>query len=365
MKKKRILLIGGIVLILIIAIILILVIKKDNDNNKEDNNTKSNRHEMLVSINPSVKLTFDIDEECKESPEICLISSSKVVEVELVNEDAKNIYKDLELKDKTIYESILLLCDTAKENNIEVNDVKIVSSYLVNDYDLNMYIKNNSTQKVEPTIKYIENELSRGDLNNVDSYTTTKTTVAGDDNTTTVRRTKKITEDPHKDTINLNDKVKVTEVNPCGTYIKINNLCMNNTIAKLKERFPSVKQQIIDLAKKAGASDSDDASKLYKKYPLTFKETITSCAQAPTGGICNNKRYGGAYTSCNQYGLQLHYLTTSDNTYKKYFEHSKLESDMVEQNIYYEARCEGETPNNSAVLTEELCEKYNLKCDRW
>lgn len=356
MKNKRLLFLIGIVLLIVGAIILIVVIKDDKKDNKEEDKTNPYRHEMLVSINPVVKLVFDIDPECKESPEICLISSSKVVSYELINDNAKIVYKDLDFKEKSVYDSLVLMCDVAKENEIDVKKLTLTSSFLVNTYDLKNYIKNTSTKGLELEIVYDERDVATID----DYLTTTVTTTKEKVTSASVKVSKKTTEDPHKNMINLNDTVKVVVHEPCGVYIKINDLCTNMSIAQLKEKFPSQKGRIDEMVKKVGASESDDVSKLYKKLPLTYKEALVSCGLS---SIVVNK-YGGVYTSNSDSGMQLHYLTTSNNTYKKYFEYSSLEADFNKKNVYYEARCGGET-EETVTLSEELCEQYNLKCDRW
>jgi hypothetical protein len=84
-----------------------------------------------VQINPSVKLNYsrtcekigDAQPECEEP---------QVNSYELVNDDAKEIYKDIDLlaETKDLSKVIDLLCSTAKEKGIEVKDVSIQSDWV-------------------------------------------------------------------------------------------------------------------------------------------------------------------------------------------------------------------------------------------
>ena len=380
MKKIDKLVIITIILILLIVSLSIwfLVSRKTEDKKSSTPPNRPNVYEMVVSINPSVKLVFEIDENCKEAFDICLSSSSKIVDAELINEDAKEIYKDVDIKGKNVYEAITKLVDVAKDNNIDVKDVKITSELQINSDALKNFIKTGSTNKIDVEIEVV-NSKEESNIGPTGPTTTTTTTTfycpSGVKNCTTnitSTSTTGITGDPkttttansHKGYVNLNDNIEVTEVEPCGSYIQISSTCTNMTINDLILRYPMAINDLNELMNMTNAQNTDDVSVLYKSYPLSYKEYIPECGSAPTGDACNNKRYNGAYTSCNQYGLQMHYLTTKNSTYKSLFEYSKLEKYLNNQNIYYEARCGGgEYP--TAKLTEELCNKYNLKCDRW
>lgn len=87
-------------------------------------NTKEEIYTAYVDINPLIKLNFkvscDKDNNC---------SNPVITDYELINEDAKTIYKDLVLKDKTLKETIELLGNTVKDNDILFKEVHIYTNY--------------------------------------------------------------------------------------------------------------------------------------------------------------------------------------------------------------------------------------------
>ena len=376
-KKKSIIVIICIMILLVIGLFFIVktINKKKMSNTSTTTTAKVTRYEMIVTINPQVRLVFEIDSSCKDDKEKCIETSSKVIDYELINDDSKTIYKDVDFKGKSVYDSVVIICDKAKEKNIDTRNVYLTSTYKVSNDSIKDYIKTNTSSNIDVnlSVEYKEPKTNGEDLITTSTTTTTSTVVVTGTNTTTsssttsttTKTTKSTTTaDPHKGYVNLNDNIQVYENEPCGSYIKISDACTNMTIADLKAKYPSSVDGINDLISMTGAAETDKVNKLYEKYPLSYKEYIPECGSAPTGDVCNNKRYNGAYTSCNQYGLQIHYLSTKDSKYKSLFEYSKLISNLNSQKIYYEARCGGGS-TEPVTLTQELCTKYNLKCDRW
>lgn len=135
MKKlnKKWMIIPITLFVIVITIIVLFVIF-----NKLENDQKVNyEYEVYININPFVKLM--IKKNCDETK--CGIPY--VVSYELINEDAKRIYVDTDIKNKTIYDAIQILGNTAKDNNIEVAKVEIYTKYKdltfnPDDYDWEM-----------------------------------------------------------------------------------------------------------------------------------------------------------------------------------------------------------------------------------
>lgn len=96
-----------------------------------------------VDINPLIKLNFNTT--CKQN--VC--NEPIITDYELINEDAKTIYKDLVLNDKTLKETIELLANTVTENEIAFKEVHIYTNYDKEDdfklegidYNINLDIK--------------------------------------------------------------------------------------------------------------------------------------------------------------------------------------------------------------------------------
>ncbi len=99
---------------------------------KEEIKEKSFTEEYIayVQINPSVKLNYSIA--CKKVGDAEPECEKPVVNsYELVNDDAKEIYKDIDLlaETKDLSKVIDLLCDKAKEKGIEVKNVSVQSDW--------------------------------------------------------------------------------------------------------------------------------------------------------------------------------------------------------------------------------------------
>lgn len=150
MKNFRInknLVIGiGIVLIIILIGAVCLFNKKNNNMNEKL--LKEGTYTMYVKINPLVKLTFkETHYECKSDTgkmTVCSENSFKVLDFEMLNNDAKEIYNDLVFKDLTLLDSLILLCDTARDNDIGFESLEITSNYEFDNSDIREKIKDGS-----------------------------------------------------------------------------------------------------------------------------------------------------------------------------------------------------------------------------
>lgn len=119
-----------VVFLLLVAVAIFFCTKKEEA--KEEKKHIEMEYTMLVEINPSVKLTFQESyDECttdgKQS--ICSEKEQRVIAYELINDDAKEIYKNIDFKGKKLYEAIATLCDTAKDNGIEFDSFEITSDW--------------------------------------------------------------------------------------------------------------------------------------------------------------------------------------------------------------------------------------------
>ena len=85
--------------------------------------SKSNVYSAYIDINPLIKLDFKVS--CKDDK----CDAPVVVSYEFMNDDAKEIYKDLVIKDKLLKETIDLLANTVKSKDIPFKEVRIYSNY--------------------------------------------------------------------------------------------------------------------------------------------------------------------------------------------------------------------------------------------
>ena len=129
-NKKWIFIASGLVLMvtIVISILIATFTNKSSQELKEEEKTTESIYTAYVSINPLVKLTFKVL--CQN--DVC--DEPIVTDTELINEDAKEIYKDLVIKNKTLKETIELLATTVKDNNIAFKEVHIYSNYDNEDY---------------------------------------------------------------------------------------------------------------------------------------------------------------------------------------------------------------------------------------
>lgn len=93
---------------------------------------------MYISINPIVKVTFKEKYQNCENEELnnkCNLSTV-ITEYELVNDDAKTIYKDIDFYEKDIIEIIPKMVDAVNNSNINFTTINIVTNWK-NGYDEN------------------------------------------------------------------------------------------------------------------------------------------------------------------------------------------------------------------------------------
>ena len=85
-------------------------------------------YDMYVSINPFVKLTFKAEyETCDDS--FCFTGIEEIIDYELINDDAKTVYNELNFKGMQVMDVLILLCDTARANNIAYDSVSITTNW--------------------------------------------------------------------------------------------------------------------------------------------------------------------------------------------------------------------------------------------
>lgn len=152
-NKKLICIIG---LALIFLIIIIFLFRNDIfDNNKDIQITNS--YVAYVKINPLIKIEYT--QTCDKSG----CSDPIVVKFDLINEDAKNIYKDIDLigTNNNLFNVLSLIVDTAKDNNLEFDNVEIYSNW----NNLENYVSNDDNI----TWSYIINIRDKENLDEIES----------------------------------------------------------------------------------------------------------------------------------------------------------------------------------------------------
>ena len=149
-----------IILIILIAILLIvgiigIIMEKKNTNDNKAKIVKINveNYVAYIKINPSIKLDYsytctiysDGTEEC---------NNPKVKNYELINDDAKKIFKDIYLlqNSSNLINVIELICRKTEESGISFNNINIQSDW----NRLNDYLKEKKQAKYTITVNYKE-----------------------------------------------------------------------------------------------------------------------------------------------------------------------------------------------------------------
>lgn len=154
----------------------------NNNENKESKVKKEGTFVAYIKINPLVKFTFNSTYyECADNnkTEICGKYTNTIESVELLNEDAEKIYKDVDFKGKPLNEGISMLIAIAYENEINVENVSVYTDW---SYKLNN-IKNNLNSEIDVNITFTyKKNLDEKEIieNNTDkTYTITFDTDGG------------------------------------------------------------------------------------------------------------------------------------------------------------------------------------------
>ena len=158
-KNKKILIYAITTLILISLIVGgIFFFSKDNEE-KTQNKERKNNYFSYVKINALIKIEYSLtfkNDTCNHPI---------VTKYELVNDDAKDIYKNIDLigTNNNLYDVITLISKTADENNVEFENVEIYSNW----DNLNNYIDNSNKDTYKWS--YIVNVRDKENLEDISS----------------------------------------------------------------------------------------------------------------------------------------------------------------------------------------------------
>lgn len=161
LKNKKVVI--GIAFVLILAILIVgsIFLLKENKDDTKDNKPEetTSNYVAYIKINPLIKLEYS------QTCNIKNCSDPIVTKYELINNDAKSIYKDIDLigTNHKLYDVLNLISKTAEDNNIEFEKVEIYSNW----ENLNNYIDNSN--KDEYKWSYIINIRDKENLEDISS----------------------------------------------------------------------------------------------------------------------------------------------------------------------------------------------------
>ncbi len=146
-----------------------------------------NTYTMYVKINPLVKLTLkETYVECTDDngkKYACGATEDSVIGYDLINDDAKEVYDELDFTGKSVLDVLVMLCDTARENDIGFEKLEISSDWnnVYSDEEILEYIQENGHYEhdVFVYVDFTEHPESSDILEDVKKYTVTFDSNAG------------------------------------------------------------------------------------------------------------------------------------------------------------------------------------------
>lgn len=398
--KNKILMIS-IVTILIIILFVEIIVGIIQLREKRKNNEIINNYVVYININPLIKVKYKetcINKECSEPI---------VTKYDLVNKDAKSIYKDINLlkNGNRLNNVIFLVCEIANEKNIAFDEIDLYTNWK----SLKDYLKNNSSSEKEylfninvENIKKL-NEIANEISNDVKTYKVTFDSDGGTEvGTQKIKKgeyAKQPTE-PIKDgykfiewqlddnsfdfntpikkditlkakwekldgnVINLNDNIQYYESHDSGKYVYPNPTCLNKTINDLKkehknydknlnsdyleEELEIINNSVISLNQYGNAH-------LLTYFPdclIAIPNTTLNLLKSLKGIIIEKK---------TNTTIQFKYINFTNQEYNKYLS----DKQFYKYGLLIDGGYNSNEVTETTLLTETVCQKYNLICDRW
>lgn len=244
LENKKVILIFVIVLVIILGVGAFFLFSKKDEEAGDNKVSKEGEYVLYIKINPLVKLTFKSSYyECKNEDgkvELCEKYTNEVIDAEMLNDDAKSIYKDLDFKGKDLNDVIVLLAKTAEEKDFDITNMYFNTNWNYIDHiseDVKDKIKEETSVIVEINFNYEKNidEDKILENENTKSYTISFNTDGGTNiNSEKVKENGKVTEpkEPTKEGYSFT-----------GWYLNDKKYDFNNNVTKditLKARWKKV-----------------------------------------------------------------------------------------------------------------------------
>ena len=408
-KKFIICIASALIILLIIGSILLFNRgSKVNDTSKTKDIT--NNYVAYIKINPSIKLEYT--QTCKQvekDSDDFNCEEPKVTNYELVNDDAKNIYKDIDLlgSSKDLLKVLNLICETAKDNGIVFEKVDIYTDWnkIENYIDEKKEVSETINFNIEITNKDDVNKKIETEENNIVTYNVSFDTNGGNIiESQVIKKDDKATKpsNPTKtgykfiewqldnksfdfDTkinkdITLKAKWEKEEKNnSTNNNISNNNNTSNNNNSSNNNNTSN------NNANNTGSNQSSEENNTQQpitppKEEDTHKGVINlnDNVMYITGDIvykCDNCISDSVIQQINSYkgitnlGLDSGYawIRSINIPEGKYSDYDGVNIGVLE-NLLIQCGAEmvgGDSDWEPKLLTEQVCNKYKLSCDRW
>ena len=315
MKNKTIYYLLGVVILLLLIAGCILLFGKNLFVKKGEEikiiNTSSTNYVAYIKINPAVKLNYlENCDEYNDGTRKC--SEPEVYDYELVNDDAKEIFKDVDLlgSKKDLASVIELICKKAEEKGISTSNVQVESDWA----ELKTYLEKEST-----------------------------TTSEIEENKQTIS---------HK----INTEIKETET-------------INNTIETDIQEEIKIKEEKAKMEREAKAKAEEEA-KLKASQTISLSDNVTYCHSMQTFS-CDNcfsnslintlKSAKGHYVqNATNSEITILRITSLSGSYNntKYFGTGQIDKikNAGGEEVGGAGGCDDE-------LTKDVCNKFHLLCE--
>ena len=333
MSKKVLIIICSIVIVLGISSFFIIkeITKVKIVNTKED------KYVAYVKINPSIKLDYVV--KCIEySDKKIKCEEPSVYQYDLVNEDAKEIFKDVNLleKSKDLYSVINNIVAKVSEKGIDTNNIEINSDWK----EINTYIDS----KKEEHEKEVKTNTS--DINN-------KETKEENNNTNNTNIDKPIN-------INVNVQKEAEIKNEISEDITKEEIRIAEEKKKEEER---IKKEEEEKKKKEEEEKTKLASTINLSDNVTYDETMLtySCKNCFSDSLLKTLKKAKGYnvTTATSSELTFHKITKLSG---KYNSKTFFGNDLTNKILAAGAENTGGAGSQDNKLTSQICKKYNLNC---
>ena len=419
-KNKKFIICISAVLIIILIIGSILLFNRGNEKN-ETSVTKNitNNYVAYIKINPSIKLEYT--QTCKQvekDNDDFNCEDPKVTNYELVNDDAKNIYKDINLLSSSddLFKVLNLICETAKENGIVFEKIDVYTDWdkIENYIDEKKEISNTIKFNIEITNKDNVNKKAEDDESIITYKVTFDTNGGNDIESQVVKKDEKVTKPttPKKDgykfiewqldskSFDFNTKIiqditlkakweKQEKNNPTNNNTPSNNTSNNNNTSENNSDNSNTNTNTNnDSNNTNGSSGSEQSSgeNNNNQQPVTPPKedthkgviNLNDNVMYITGDIvyeCDNCISNSVIQKINSskgitnLGLNASYawirsLNIPEGKYSSYSGNNlgTIESWLIDCGANLRG---GDSDWDPKLLTEQVCNEYKLTCDRW
>ncbi|MCH5167319.1 MAG: InlB B-repeat-containing protein [Erysipelotrichales bacterium] len=408
---------GAIFLVSAIYLVFFGGVKKEKES--ETPLHKTDAHTMIIN-DTFVKIEFNEEYDlCKKT--VCSDIQTEVTSVEILNEEHKGFYKDINFDEMSLYDALVLILDTAKDNNVALASLAILTdSKNVTEEKVKEYLDSNANNVIdypitvtyqekigdekekddEPEVQEPEVEGQEVEVPEGETFTVTFDTVGG---STIKPQTVKKAEKATKPTDPTKKGYTFVEWQLNGKKFEFSTTIWNDITLKAVWKSASETDATTTTTKAASQGSSSNQTtgdnnqgennntqteagdntgngnptpevregtiNLNDNVTYTTKRMVYSCQGCFTEEILkqleNDKSKGISYdTSSNNNSVFYRTITLSDpyNTSSYRGPGGNFES------ILRNAGATGEVSNiggTKLTLDETVCSNYHLSCDRW